>query len=766
VWQLCQSIHPTVNHACTLFCPLCPRLSGVRDLLKRHLRLAHPSVDIAQEYPGKRRGKPRATPSPRSSLRHTSIPQDVNAHPLTAVPATALHSIPNVGYGSQQINPGFLDNGSQYAFPNDLGVIPYDPFASNFGQDFSSFMDSVPSHVFPYSITSQPLPILVWDRLQADPAASAGRESRQRLITLPPLNSLSIPAPSPSSPSRCSSLLPSLGPDTLQEVSSANYQPPPRPVSRDLSVSAECRQSVLEQLNAFPGCVPGDFGLPSRHTLSRLVGSFFQNFHSHYPFFHVPTLQMETLTPELLLAIAALGARYTRESDISVELYRVSMAVAMERLSRRPISTTQSDSSIEPGPAYGRAGGFGTKAQAEVVDLLQTLLVLMSLSSWYKHEPAVQDALSLRSIIHSLAQENAIIEKQNYRQMGWEVWIRVESTKRIILVIYCVLNVHTILFDVPPIMLPQELQFGLPCIEQEWRAETEVEWRTFSAGVAPQGFPDTYSALLTGDVDPSLSTSGFSALGGSALIHAVIQKTWLVRNRRIPPPGGKSHDLFTDEMNAFDNVLKRWTNLWQSNQESSVDPLNPHGPQTFTSMALLRLAYIRVNMDLGPVRALDSWDANIVAQSLHQSPGAQRGDHMTRAALHCAHALSILIKLGISYVAHTQVHRWSNQHALCSLECAVLLAKWLEAVTTPETALSPSEQKVLEFIAQLVAETEYKTRYEQILGLKHQLSSRVVRLWAKLYQADSVWQMVNLIGDSLNIYANLLEVSHWDIQSG
>lgn len=133
---------------------------------------------------------------------------------------------------------------------------------------------------------------------------------------------------------------------------------------------------------------------------------------------------------------------------------------------------------------------------------------------------------------------------------------------------------------------------------------------------------------------------------------------------------------------------------------------------------------------------------------------------MTRATLHCAHALSIPIKLGINYVAQTQLIHWSNQHALCSLECAVLMAKWLETITGPGVSPNPAEQNVLEFIAQLIAENEYKMSYERILEQKHRLSAMVVRLWAKLYQLKSVWQTVNLIGESLNIYADLLEADY------
>lgn len=132
---------------------------------------------------------------------------------------------------------------------------------------------------------------------------------------------------------------------------------------------------------------------------------------------------------------------------------------------------------------------------------------------------------------------------------------------------------------------------------------------------------------------------------------------------------------------------------------------------------------------------------------------------MTRAALHCAHALSIPIKLGINFVAHTQMFFWSTQHALCSLECALLLTKWLESVTVlePEPPLSTEEQKLPNLVIQMIAETEYATPPGEPVGSGRHLSAAVVRLWAKLFRSDSIWQMIDVIGRSLNMYADMIE---------
>ncbi|OPB45851.1 hypothetical protein A0O28_0094180 [Trichoderma guizhouense] len=323
---------------------------------------------------------------------------------------------------------------------------------------------------------------------------------------------------------------------------------------------------------------------------------------------------------------------------------------------------------------------------------------------------------------------------------------------------------HTIVFDIPPLMYAKDINLELPCREKEWRARDEAEWKQArdTGGESSRNFQETFASLFvnSGEMEERSKTSqtSFSSFGGCVLIHALIQQIWLTRNSGLPSQQ-LEHSLPTEQIGAFENALRTWAMYWEQNQESSMDPLSPHGPIAFTSTALMRLAYIRLNMNLGPIRCLSSWDPHLIARSLHASPPVQRSERLTRAALHCAHALSIPVKLGINHIAETQVRFWSNQHALCSLECGLLLAKWLESVTAedPNPPLTQAEERLLDFVVHLVAEAAYQVRCEKIWERKKSLNVQTVRLWARLYQSKSVWEVVGLIGASLNIYADILE---------
>jgi hypothetical protein len=124
--------------------------------------------------------------------------------------------------------------------------------------------------------------------------------------------------------------------------------------------------------------------------------------------------------------------------------------------------------------------------------------------------------------------------------------------------------------------------------------------------------------------------------------------------------------------------------VWQQAPESSLDPHNENGPIPFTSSALLGLAYVRLCLNLGPYRQLETRDPSCIAAALHRSPLPERSYRLIPALICAAHSLSIPVRLGIDYVARSQAFFWSVRHSLASLECAVLLSKWLHTLAEPE----------------------------------------------------------------------------------
>lgn len=638
-----------------------------------------------------------------------------------------------------------LSDGNPPSTIGTVGTVGSSPFAEPFtgfvpptgyeGDDFTSFLDSIPLPSHAYSPPFQPLP--VFPELQFD-AIIQNRYSDRGPT-----------GEGTSTPSR--SILPRLG-TQLPSLQPEGTHPPhkARQPRYSITVTAQCRDRILSSLSDYSNVLQNPL-IPSRHALSRCLTGYITGYHDHYPFLHIQTFDIDSVTPQLFLSMAGLGARYCREPETSMDLYKVAKAVTLEHIRRQ----FQSHSTASEGSK------LSSSSMAESQDFLETiqaLVMLHSNSSWFRHDPPYYESLSIQSYTATLLKKGGL----NYlpsEDGSWESWIRRELVKRTILIAFCFLNILTIVFDTPPLILAEELTLELPCTEKEWRATSASDWvEERSHGKRELKFQDALSSLFAHGQTASGHLESFSSLGGYVLIHAILQDIWLLQKaRRLPIC--RNNSLSTSEIMSLEQALERWCQCWEHNQESSADPFNPHGPLSFTSTALLRLAYIRLNADFTSARQLQTWDPDQIGQSLKDNLSLRRSDRLTRAALHCAHALSTPIKIGINFVAHTQVVSWSNQYALCSLECAVLLAKWLGAATVanPEPRLTEQESKLLDFVIEMVMETQHGVTREWLLENNFRLSAIVTRLWARLFTADYIWEMVNLIGRSLHSYANILE---------
>lgn len=129
-----------------------------------------------------------------------------------------------------------------------------------------------------------------------------------------------------------------------------------------------------------------------------------------------------------------------------------------------------------------------------------------------------------------------------------------------------------------------------------------------------------------------------------------------------------------------------------------LDPNNENGPIPFTSSALLVIAYVRLSLNIGSYRHLESRDPEIIASGLSQLPDIERNELLLSALLYSTHALSIPVRLGIDRVARSQAFFWSVQHAISSFECAIFLGKWLCSLSRPLQEASLS-RKLLAFNA-------------------------------------------------------------------
>lgn len=69
-----------------------------------------------------------------------------------------------------------------------------------------------------------------------------------------------------------------------------------------------------------------------------------------------------------------------------------------------------------------------------------------------------------------------------------------------------------------------------------------------------------------------------------------------------------------------------------------------------------------------------------MATSLFTSPPLEKNQNAFPALLHAVHLLSLPVRMGIRYIARSQMYFWSCQFSICALECGVFLWRWLQQI--------------------------------------------------------------------------------------
>ena len=243
----------------------------------------------------------------------------------------------------------------------------------------------------------------------------------------------------------------------------------------------------------------------------------------------------------------------------------------------------------------------------------------------------------------------------------------------------------------------------------------------FGSGVRPEDLPES-------DFNPS-------TFGCLILINALHNYIWETRQRHL---GRRWTTQETEAMHAhIEPALKAWQAAWASSPKHSLERPNPFGagPLAADSIPLLDLAYVRLFVNLGrskeafwqrdfdgmadelakgaeivqhadhspslsPSAASNTASADTsgsspaqdghslqseqtpdgtdpdVQQSGHSS---KRERHLRKAALYAADSLSISDKLGVTF-ADFNSRELPIQSAMCTFDCAQVLAEWVSTV--------------------------------------------------------------------------------------
>ncbi|KAF9875244.1 C2H2 type zinc finger domain protein [Colletotrichum karsti] len=549
--------------------------------------------------------------------------------------------------------------------------------------------------------------------------------------------------------------------------------------SQPYRVSDDQRSRLNASIETFRDILDPDFKFPSRHALTRYLTSYFEGFHSHMPFLHTPTWRIFEHSLELILGLAAVGAQYCFEHRMSERLFYAGKTILMERLAHESDKFGPKTGSflnlhkLSPQRRESRATQERDWGSWEPIETVRALIALMGYATWEPKVSLMQEAFALQALLAQVLREVGLHEEDEpvlpsdptSPQSAWHAWVRQESVRRAKLIAFSFMHTHSIAYNVYPVLRSNEVGLRLPCSTGEWKASTAFQWQIARRETDKQQlfFQDALSLLLrntdgTAPLDPIPTP-----LGNYMLLHGLLQRIYIVRDLSLPVMD-HSASLPSEEVDKLERGLRSWTAGWQQAPESSLDPNNENGPIPFTSSSLLGLAYVRIYLHLGPYRLLETRDPVRIAKAINRAPAVERSGGVITALLYTAHMLSIPVRLGVDRVARSQAFFWSVRHSLSGLECAVLLSKWLFSLTeaTTTTPLSDSEDRILHWVRCIVEEAydvvDFGDDDSEMSADRNpaSLSLAVLRIWAHFFKSNTQWPFINIIGQSLEKYRELL----------
>ncbi|CEF76779.1 unnamed protein product [Fusarium graminearum] len=740
----------------------------------------------SQQNPHDYRAQPRSAACNLDLLSDAALASSVTPVQRNAAPAPLPHSPESrrkSSYGESIV--AYTTERPREDQPLGSGYVPQQPPPGSY-DDYNPFLDefAASSHFLPPNFETEQQ--MMYSRGQ-------GGTAQRRLSK--------------------SSFLPGRFPPMQTEA-----RDPADPASRGIDEAA--RQSALRisvadhtviknRLDEFSAVLPNDFVFPSRHTLTRFLEGYISGLHEHLPFLHLPTFSPAEAAPELLLAILAVGAQYRFEKNRGYALWYAAKAVAMEQIRRRrisevhallPTAAAYSPHSTRPSPSATYRHSFAS-AQSERpatqdthrepyspntpqarIETIQAVLLLFAIGLW--GVPTIlHEALSLQSVLAILIREEGLVAEVNQSVVNdWETWIRLETATRTKLVAYCFFNLCSIAYNMPPLLLTSELNLLLPQRGKLWRAETAWQWQEMrqSTPIIELTLHDAFSRLF-GRTNQGLPQH-LSSLGSYVLIHALIQHIYLLKQTSFATglPYNIHRTMKPEDVEEVSQALRVWQTSFEDQHQLraaesghySISDSIEGGTLDYTATALLRQAYIRLYTDVTPSTALETRDPLLVASALSRTPLLVRSLRLHRAVFQAIHALSMLVKAGVNYVARTKSADWSIQHSLCNFECAILVSKWLltvAAIGPHDAPASPEEKNLLDMVRRMLDETEFAVPpIDPSLSGQNdvpssdsaklrQLAVAVVRLWAETFKGTHIFEIVNVMGQSLDAYADLIE---------
>ncbi|GAB1195788.1 hypothetical protein APSETT444_005052 [Aspergillus pseudonomiae] len=268
--------------------------------------------------------------------------------------------------------------------------------------------------------------------------------------------------------------------------------------------------------------------------------------------------------------VSDYGAQYRFEHRNAERLFYASKAIVLHKLSKEthaPLATyngiiqipldsirelSQAGQATALSPSENDLGMIAWRQ----IETIRTLLTLMGYATWEKSE-LVQEAFSLQGLLVRCLREFGLTENitvaPRHSPMQWHEWAEEESIRRTRFISFCFVHVHSIAYNIYPVLRSSEVHLRLPCSTKEWKATTAQEWELAQKEVGAQQlfFQDALALLLQPSRTTVLLDPIPAPLGNYILLHGLLQRIHLVSELSLPT-GDQALALPTEELNKLE----------------------------------------------------------------------------------------------------------------------------------------------------------------------------------------------------------------------
>ncbi|KAH7038550.1 hypothetical protein B0J12DRAFT_713212 [Macrophomina phaseolina] len=419
----------------------------------------------------------------------------------------------------------------------------------------------------------------------------------------------------------------------------------------------------------------------------------------------------------------------------------------------------------------------------------------------------------------------------------WVRWKTQEERKRTLYAVFVLSSLTVIGYNHAPRILNSELHLDLPFGGPQVASHKGIAFADALTHLLTASERQR-SGLQGGSIyrdEFSESVLKPSTFGCYVLINALHVYIWETRQRHN---GRQWTTAETEQMhNQIEPALKAWQAAWRANPHHSLERPNPYGPLPADSIPLLDLAYVRLFVSLARSKE-GFWarDFDAMAEELARgdeiiqhaetdsdassdvnssrsaaassSPGgfnvaapdfsessmmsnggfstaksSKRERHLRKAAFYAADSLSMSDKLGVTFADFTS-RELPIQSAMCTFDCAQVLAEWIATVQervgrymgilgkteidysqVPAIMLLEDEDiKLLQKISEILSNAEMKISLDSGnmgsagIGLpalnNYGYGSKLLLVTAYMLEHAAVWPVTHVMARALEAHAN------------